>query len=107
MESFTLIIIVAIFLLSLLFLGTVVILIIYSGLLYQITIGTGKPPIKGVTIAYKFNRGPYKEAGAIFSEVSGIAPDNLCLGLYYDDPEKVNSLNLQAKLRDKAYEKAK
>ncbi|KAM6980714.1 testis-expressed protein 264 homolog [Aplochiton taeniatus] len=63
--------------------------ILYSGLLSEINIRTGSPPIKNITIAYKFKQGPFKECGPVFTESCRIGPKLSCIGLFYDDPKKV------------------
>ncbi|XP_066527699.1 testis-expressed protein 264 homolog [Hoplias malabaricus] len=63
--------------------------VVYSGLLTQIHIRTGAPPVKSVTVAYKFKQGPYKECGALFSECCSLAPKLSTVGIFYDDPKKV------------------
>ena len=71
-------------------LTTLVVLLVYSGLLESVEVGAGRPPIGAVVIAYKFARGPYKECGSLFCELTSIAPKNKCLGIYYDVPDKVS-----------------
>ncbi|XP_030633062.1 testis-expressed protein 264 [Chanos chanos] len=63
--------------------------VLYSGLLSEVTIGTGSPPIKNITIAYKFTEGPYKDCGALFTESCSIGPKLPSIGIFYDDPKKV------------------
>lgn len=63
--------------------------ILYSGLLSDITILTGSPPIKKITFAYKFKEGPYKNCGQLFNESYTIGPKLRCIGIFYDDPKKV------------------
>ncbi|XP_060073430.1 testis-expressed protein 264 homolog [Ylistrum balloti] len=71
-------------------------LVIYSGLFDHVTVGTGKPPIGEVTIAYKFGRGPYKGAGQLCSDISLIAPPgHRVVCIYYDDPKVVPSDKLR------------
>jgi len=62
---------------------------VYSGLLHDIKISVGKPHISNVTVAYKFDRGPYTNCGYLFSETCSIAPKLRCIGIYYDDPSEV------------------
>lgn len=64
--------------------------ILYSGLLTDITILTGFPPIKKIIFAYKFKKGPYKNCGQLFKESHSIGPKLSCLAVFYDDPKKVN-----------------
>ncbi|XP_053725338.1 testis-expressed protein 264 [Synchiropus splendidus] len=61
---------------------------IYSGLLADVDIKTGPPPIKNVTIAYKFREGSYKDCGATFTEACSIAPQQKTIGVFYDDPKQ-------------------
>ncbi|KAL0978126.1 hypothetical protein UPYG_G00166480 [Umbra pygmaea] len=63
--------------------------ILYSGLLSEINIRTGSPPIQNITIAYKFKQGPYKECGQLFTESCSIGPELSCISVFYDDPGKV------------------
>lgn len=63
--------------------------ILYSGLLSDIQILAGCPPIKKITFAYKFKRGPYKDCGQLFKESHSIAPRLSCVGVFYDDPKEV------------------
>lgn len=75
---------------------TLVVLLVHSGLFRSVDdVGTGKPPIGQVIIAYRFQKGPYNQAGQIFTEAAIIAPHNKALGIYYDDPNKVESHNLR------------
>ncbi|KAM8915661.1 testis-expressed protein 264 [Spinachia spinachia] len=62
---------------------------LYSGLLSDITVLTGHPPIKKITFVYKFKKGPYESCGELFKESHGIGPKLSCIGVYYDDPKKV------------------
>lgn len=63
--------------------------VLYSGLLSTIEVQTGFPPIKKVTIAYKFRKGPYSNCGPLFQEARKIGPKFPCIGVFYDDPTKV------------------
>lgn len=63
--------------------------ILYSGLLSDIIILTGSPPIKKITFAYKFKEGPYKNCGQLFKESHSIGPKLPCIGIFYDDPKEV------------------
>lgn len=76
-------------LISLLSLLTVAALLLYSGLLCDITVQTGCPPIKKITFAYKFKEGPYKDCGQLFKESHCIGPGLPQIGVFYDDPRKV------------------
>lgn len=63
--------------------------ILYSGLLSEIIVLTGAPPIKKITFAYKVGQGPYKNCGQLFQESHSIGPKLTCIGVFYDDPKKV------------------
>jgi len=77
---------------SLSILATLFFYAVHCGLLCDITVGTGKPAVKSLTIAYKFARGPYKDCGSIFTEACSLAPSLRTVGVYYDDPRKVSEL---------------
>lgn len=64
-------------------------LLLYSGLLSDVVIKTGPPPIRNVTIAYKFKEGPYKDCGAAYTESCSIGPKLNAIGVFYDDPKQV------------------
>ncbi|XP_076124529.1 testis-expressed protein 264 homolog [Alosa pseudoharengus] len=63
--------------------------VMYSGLFSEIIIRTGSPPMRNITIAYKFKQGPYKDCGALFTECSKLGPKLSTIGVFYDDPKKV------------------
>ncbi|KAF1391776.1 hypothetical protein PFLUV_G00045590 [Perca fluviatilis] len=63
--------------------------ILYSGLLTDIIVLTGSPPVKKITFAYKFKEGPYKNCRQLFKESHSIGPKLSCIGVFYDDPKKV------------------
>lgn len=62
---------------------------VYSGLFATIDVKAQRPTFGNLRIAYKFARGPYKNAGHLFTEAHSIAPDLKALGIYYDDPQQV------------------
>lgn len=66
---------------------------LYSGLLSDVTVLTGSPPIKKITFVYKFQKGPYQNCGTLFKESLSIGPTLACIGVFYDDPKKVNIHN--------------
>ena len=74
---------------------TIIALLYVSGIVSPIDVGAGTPPIGKATIAYKFGRGPYKNAGNLFNDVTKYAPEFKCLGIYYDDPKVVMKDNIQ------------
>ncbi|KAJ8409352.1 hypothetical protein AAFF_G00235500 [Aldrovandia affinis] len=63
--------------------------VLFSGLLCEVDIRTGSPPIKNITIAYKFREGPYKDCGSTFTESCSIGPKLHCIVVCYDDPTTV------------------
>uniref|UniRef100_A0A3B3ZNT9 Uncharacterized protein n=1 Tax=Periophthalmus magnuspinnatus TaxID=409849 RepID=A0A3B3ZNT9_9GOBI len=67
---------------------TVAAFVLYSGLLSEVVIKTGPPPIKNVTIAYKFKEGPYKDCGAAYTESCSIGPKLSNIAIFYDDPKQ-------------------
>lgn len=69
---------------------TLVGFLFYSGLLSEVVVRTGAPPVKKITVAYKFKKGSYKESGAAFTESCSIAPKLRSIGVYYDDPNQVS-----------------
>ncbi|KAM9327145.1 testis-expressed protein 264 [Gastrophryne carolinensis] len=64
-------------------------LAVYSGLLTEVEVRAGPPPIRGVVVAYKFRVGPYDEAGNLYTENVSLAPKLVSIGVYYDNPMKV------------------
>ncbi|XP_040890879.1 testis-expressed protein 264 homolog isoform X2 [Toxotes jaculatrix] len=62
--------------------------LLYSGLLSDVVIKTGPPPIRNVTIAYKFKEGSYKDCGAAYTESCSIGPKLSSIGVFYDDPNQ-------------------
>ena len=79
------------------FLVTLVFFCVHSGLLHDVDVSAGKPPVGSISeadqphvIAYKFDRGRYRDAGHLFTELCSLLPrPAITLGLYFDDPEKV------------------
>ncbi|XP_030274637.1 testis-expressed protein 264 isoform X1 [Sparus aurata] len=66
---------------------------LYSGLLADVTVATGPPPIKKViTFAYKYRKGPYRNCWKLFLETSKIGPELSPIAVFYDDPGKVPQL---------------
>ncbi|KAM9410729.1 testis-expressed protein 264 homolog [Pholidichthys leucotaenia] len=63
-------------------------LLLYSGLFTEVVIKTGPPPIRNVTIAYKFKEGPYKECGAAYTETCSIGPKLNSIAVFYDCPKE-------------------
>ena len=86
-----------IFLTVLLF-GTFLALLYVSGVLQSVDVGAGPPPISKVTVAYKFARGSYSNAGSLFNDVTRLAPKSKGIGIYYDKPNMV--ITFPCRLRD-------
>ncbi|KAI4826714.1 hypothetical protein KUCAC02_030148 [Chaenocephalus aceratus] len=86
MSDFILLVLLVVLLVCLI--GTIGALIVYSGLLCDVIIKTGPPPVKNVTIAYKFNEGSYKDCGAAYTECCSIGPKLSTVGVFYDDPKQ-------------------
>ncbi|KAJ7999897.1 hypothetical protein DPEC_G00199180 [Dallia pectoralis] len=63
--------------------------LLYSGLMSNIIIRTGSPPIMNITVAYKFKQGPYNRCGHLYTESCRIGPELSSIGLFYDNPRKV------------------
>lgn len=68
--------------------GTVWIFLLYSGILSEVVIKTGPPPIRNVTIAYKFKEGSYKDCGAAYTECCSIGPKLDSIAVFYDDQKQ-------------------
>uniref|UniRef100_A0AAQ4PCU9 Testis expressed 264, ER-phagy receptor a n=1 Tax=Gasterosteus aculeatus aculeatus TaxID=481459 RepID=A0AAQ4PCU9_GASAC len=71
---------------------TVVGLLLYSGLLSDVIVKTGPPPVRNITIAYKFREGSYKDSGAAYTESCSIGPQLSTVGVFYDDPKQERKL---------------
>ncbi|XP_043564407.1 testis-expressed protein 264 homolog isoform X2 [Chiloscyllium plagiosum] len=67
---------------------SLLVLALYSGLLSEVTVRSGPPPIGAFTVAYKYKQGSYREAGRLFTEITSIAPKLSSIGIYYDTPKK-------------------
>lgn len=65
--------------------------LLYSGLLSEVNVKTGPPPIRNVTIAYKFKEGSYKDCGAGFTETCSIGPKLSTIAVFYDNPKQVRA----------------
>ncbi|XP_006876066.1 PREDICTED: testis-expressed sequence 264 protein isoform X1 [Chrysochloris asiatica] len=77
--------------LTLLLLLTLLAFIGYSGLLAEVAVRAGSPPIRNITVAYKFHRGPYGKTGHLFTESCSISPKLRSIAVYYDNPHTVPS----------------
>ena len=69
-----------------LFLGVLV----HSGFFSTLRIRTSVPHSIPSRVAYKLYKGPYRNAGAGFSDIKRLAPLLTNFGIYYDAPDKVN-----------------
>ncbi|XP_058931283.1 testis-expressed protein 264 isoform X2 [Kogia breviceps] len=64
----------------------------YSGLLARVALSAGSPPIRNVTVAYKFHVGPYGETGRLFTESCSVSPKLRSVAIYYDNPRMERKL---------------
>lgn len=70
---------------------TLVGFVFYTGLLSEVVVRTGSPPVKKITIAYKFWKGSYKASGAAFTESCSIGPKLSSVGVFYNDPNQTQA----------------
>lgn len=84
-----------ILLLAVLLLLSLLAVAVYSGLLVEVAVRSGPPPVRALTLAYKYKQGPYREAACVFTESTSIGPKLSCIGVYYDDPQQVRRRCLQ------------
>ena len=82
-------IVIGIIILTVLLFGSFIALLYVSGVLQSVDVGAGSPPISKATVAYKFARGSYSNAGDLFNEVTRLAPKSKGIGIYYDSPNMV------------------
>ncbi|KAM4821604.1 testis-expressed protein 264 [Thomomys bottae] len=75
--------------LTLLLLMTMLAFVGYSGLLAEVSVSAGSPPIRNITMAYKFHVGPYGDTGQLFTESCSISPKLRSIAVYYDNPHTV------------------
>ncbi|KAM6169368.1 testis-expressed protein 264 [Rhynchocyon petersi] len=75
--------------LTLLLLLTLLAFIGYSGLLAEVTVSAGSPPIGNITMAYKFHKGSYGKTGHLFNESCSVSPKLRSVAVYYDNPRMV------------------
>lgn len=78
--------------LTLLLLMTLLAFVGYSGLLTGVAVSAGSPPVRNITVAYKFHMGPYRETGRLFTESCSVSPKLRSIAIYYDNPHMVRSL---------------
>ncbi|XP_030426530.1 testis-expressed protein 264 isoform X1 [Gopherus evgoodei] len=67
---------------------------IYSGLFSEVVVSAGSPPIRNISLAYKFKVGPYGECGKLFTESCSISPKLCSIGVYYDNPHTPTELQV-------------
>ncbi|XP_012883475.1 PREDICTED: testis-expressed sequence 264 protein isoform X1 [Dipodomys ordii] len=75
--------------LTLLLLMTLLAFVGYSGLLAEVSVSAGSPPIRNITMAYKFHVGPYSDTGQLFTESCSISPKLRSIAVYYDNPHTI------------------
>lgn len=63
---------------------------VYSGLFTEVVVSAGSPPFKNITVAYKFQVGPYGDSGRLFTESCSISPKLYSIAVYYDNPHTVS-----------------
>ncbi|KAJ7316711.1 hypothetical protein JRQ81_002873 [Phrynocephalus forsythii] len=63
---------------------------VYSGLFTDVVVSAGLPPISNITVAYKFQVGPYGDCGRLFTESCSISPKLYSIAIYYDNPHTVD-----------------
>ncbi|XP_053233474.1 testis-expressed protein 264 isoform X2 [Podarcis raffonei] len=63
---------------------------VYSGLFTEVIVSAGLPPFSSITVAYKFQVGPYGDSGRLFTESCSISPRLCSIALYYDSPHTVD-----------------
>ncbi len=69
---------------------------IVSGLFYKVNLRTGSPQFETIYIAYKFHKSSYKKnayQAILNTSRIGSLQSNQMIGIYYDDPKKVNKNN--------------
>ncbi|XP_066472709.1 testis-expressed protein 264 isoform X1 [Tiliqua scincoides] len=63
---------------------------VYSGLFSEVVVSAGSPPFSNLTVAYKFQVGPYGDCGRLFTEGCSISPKLYSIAVYYDSPHTVD-----------------
>ncbi|XP_048344660.1 testis-expressed protein 264 isoform X2 [Sphaerodactylus townsendi] len=63
---------------------------VYSGIFSEVVVSAGLPPIGNITVAYKFQVGPYGDCGRLFTESCSISPKMCSIAVYYDNPHTVD-----------------
>ena len=78
------------------FLALLLGVLVHAGYFYTLRIRTSVPSSIPSRVAYKFYKGPYKNAGVGFDDVKKFAPLLTKFGIYYDDPNKVRRVHINA-----------
>lgn len=74
---------------------TVVVHLLYSNFVAEITVQTGCPPIKKFTFAYIVKEGSYETTRRLFKASQSIGPKLPKVAVFYDDPKKVTYITVQ------------
>ena len=64
-------------------------MLIKAGVFNEVIVSTGIPNLGKIYIAYKYQKGEYKDSSQLISEVHSINSKAKCFGLFYDDPKIV------------------
>ncbi len=72
----------------------------YLGLFQKIKVQVRRPPFADCIFLYKFFRGRYSNSAPAFHEVSKFSSKFCCVGIYFDDPEKVPFLLIKLSILD-------
>uniref|UniRef100_A0A1I8IHC5 SPOR domain-containing protein n=1 Tax=Macrostomum lignano TaxID=282301 RepID=A0A1I8IHC5_9PLAT len=71
-------------------------LLVYSGLLADITVEARRSPYDELLVFYKSHIGPYSNVGDLFRETQQLAPNSQLIGIYLDDPKYTVSENCRS-----------
>ncbi|XP_015279507.1 PREDICTED: testis-expressed sequence 264 protein [Gekko japonicus] len=63
---------------------------VYSGIFSEVVVSAGLPPFGNITVAYKFQVGPYGDCGRLFTEGCSVSPKLCSIAVYYDNPHTVD-----------------
>lgn len=88
MEGLVIIILIVLILLAIA--GTILYLLNYIGYFYKVQVSAGPSIVSELRVAYKQHTSSYSACGSHFSELTNICPGERLLGIYYDDPKKVD-----------------
>ncbi|KAK9406308.1 putative testis protein [Crotalus adamanteus] len=56
----------------------------------EVIVNAGLPPIGNITVAYKFQVGPYGDSGRFFTDSCSVSPRLSSIAIYYDNPHTVD-----------------